>query len=1251
MPRSSKSTMTVAKAVRTAAKAAKKVAKKSTKGAGAQRPSGRLGGKVALITGAAGNIGEVITERYLQEGATVVMVGRSRAKLEDARKRVLKKAKAKATACVVVPFDASDPGQTRAGIEAILQQFGRVDIVVNNAGSAGPKQTLEDVPLTRDELELLRAQGGQDTETARDAAGNLLGLTWNVVRAVAPHLKAGATIINVSTIFSRTQYYGRVAYVVPKAALNSFSRQLALQLGPKGIRVNTVFPGPIESERIRTVFSAMDRLRQAPAGTTADEMTALMTLKRQTEQGKVQAFPTVEDVANTIVFLGSNESAAINGHNFEVTHGMTVRQESRSTFVSRPELRTVDGTGVTLLVAAGDQVADSLTVARVQAGCGANVLLGLGSEEAVQAAKAALQEDDRDRRIEPVLFDRRRPETLSAVLNEQRAREDVLHGAIVLPAYGPRHFDAPLATATDAQVDAFLTAELCGAVAIARELTRFWRTAAPRGSYPRTVFMSNGTDGRDNAYADILRAAMEELVRVWRDESEMQVKMKARKVVEWSNQMIRWSNDEEEGLPFAASHAARLMYTKRKINQVNLYVPSSIGDATGSRKATFGWMEALHGLHLGKVALITGGSAGIGGQLARLLAMAGARVMLTARREDQLKGMRDQIVRELEDIGYYRPHERVSYIANVDTGSEAKLADAVERTIKEFGRIDYLVNNAGIAGAEQMVVDMAPAEWRNTLTTNLESNYSLIEKVVPMMKQQGGGYVLNVSSYFGGEKYIAVPYPNRADYAVSKAGQRALVENLARFVGPEVQINAIAPGPVDGQRLAGKDGKAGLFARRAKLIHENKRLTQVHTSTLTALEEGATLRECLDAMASNELARIASSQGPRALTQLAAKLSASDEDDAQYSSVRFLLTPAIARRFVDRLHNGGVVALAGPGMSEAVESWLSALPVPPEPFLDAAALQTEAEKIAKGVLGMLHLKQMPTETDVALATVFFMADRAISGETFEPSGGLHQERTITERELFGRARPERVARMEGVTVWLIGEHLRDHIAAAAATFLGEAQVGHLVVLARSAEAAQEMERALAGIPRHERAHVRIVGDDLEAGMDAAVLAHGFPAAVISTPFTPVPRVLFGSNGADHLDAAGFAAVVEGNLTHHFRVARKVSLYKGARLILVSPDVPVGGTPEQFAIANFVKTTLHALTATLGVENERLYTNVPVNQVNITRRMRSEEPRDAAEQQEELERFAKAILLAAAPIPEEKDSRYRSRIYRGLAITV
>ncbi len=208
-----------------------------------------------------------------------------------------------------------------------------------------------------------------------------------------------------------------------------------------------------------------------------------------------------------------------------------------------------------------------------------------------------------------------------------------------------------------------------------------------------------------------------------------------------------------------------------------------------------------------------------------------------------------------------------------------------------------------------------------------------------------------------------------------------------------------------------------------------------------------------------------------------------------------------------------------------------------------------------------------------------------------------------------------------------------------------------MMLTRSAGAGEAIKAALGRALGHDRVNYMTVDGDLEAGLDAAYRAGGKPAAVVSMPFAPIPPALFGIDGRDHLDATGFADLVEANLTHHFRVARKVSLFKGTRLILVSPDVPVGGTLAQFAMANFVKTTLHAFTATLGVENERLYAGVPVNQVNLTRRMRSEEPRDAAEQAEEYRRFANAVLLAAAPIVEAEESRYRSRIYRGLAITV
>ncbi|NBP07425.1 MAG: SDR family NAD(P)-dependent oxidoreductase [Gammaproteobacteria bacterium] len=1065
------------------------VSKKSTskKSALALRP-GRLVGKVAVVSGAAGNIGEVIVRRYLEEGATVVMVGRNQSKLEAAREKLLALSAAPAEHAVVLAFDASDAGQARFGVETVMRQFGRLDIVVNNAGSAGPKAPIDNLPLSREELETLRATGSTDTETVADAAGNLLGLSWNMVRAAAPHLAAGSSIINVSTIFSRTGYYGRAAYVVPKSALNAFSRQLALQLGQRGIRVNTVFPGPIESDRIRTVFKAMDKLRKAPEGTTANDFTATMALARaDADSGTAKSLPTVEDVANTIVFLGSDESMAFSAQGFEVTNGMQVVHESRSTWVSRPELRTVDGTGSTVLVAAGDQVMDALAIARIQAGCGARVLLGLGSEEAVQAARAA--------------------------------------------------------------------------------------------------------------------------------------------------------------------QAARLLFTKRRVPQVNLYMPAAIVDATGSTRPNFGWIESLMGLHLGKCVLITGGSAGIGGQLGRLLAISGARVMLTARRESQLVELRDSIVNELAEIGYNRPRERVRILADIDVADEAALVKSVAATLQAFGRIDYLINNAGVAGAEQMAVDLLPADWRNTLQANLISNYSLIEKVVPLMKNQGSGYILNVSSYFGGEKYIAVPYPNRSDYAVSKAGQRALVENLARFVGPEIQINAIAPGPVEGQRLKGKDGKAGLFDRRAKLILENKRLNQIHGAVLKAIDGGATVDTVLDALRGNDIGLLQSTEVPSALRDLWTKLRAdlSSAEEPTHSSLHFLMTRSMAMRLVARLRNGCL--LPDPALQERAEEWVLDLPQPPEPFIDPARIDVEAEKIRSGVIGMLHLHRMPTEVDVALATVFFMADRAISGETFEPSGGLQQERTITERELFGRAKPERVRRMEGENIWLIGEHMAEPLAAVAKLFLAEGHVGSIVTLTRTDAAGQEIRKILGRALGHDRVSYLTVGDDLEAGMDAAFASGGAPAAVISTPFAAIPRALFGVAGKDHLDASEFSALIETNLTHHFRVARKVSLFKGARLILTSPDVPVGGTLAQFAMANFVKTTLHAFTATLGVENERLPTAVPVNQVNLTRRMRSEEPRDAAEQAEEYQRYAHAVLLAAAPIVEAQESRYRARIYRGLAITV
>ena len=1211
--------------------------------------AGRLTGKVALVTGAAGNLGGEIVRHFLREGATVVLTGRERTRVEAARVAAIAATGVTDECASVVTLDGADAGSVRVAIAEAIEMHGRLDIVVNNAGSAGPRQPLRTVPLTREELEASRAAGSTDSETVGDAMRSILGVAWHVANAAATVMQPGGSIINISTIFSRTEYYARSPYVVPKAALNALSRQLSFELGERGIRVNTLYPGPIRSERIQAVFATMDTMRGDAPGTTATSFTGLMSLKRAGQDPAAgRTFPTPMDVANTCVFLGSDESAAFNGHDFEVTHGMWVRKESRSEFVSRPTMRTVDGSGLSVLVACGDQLEDALAVARLQTEVGAMVLLGVSREEDVAAVQAQLAPRGLDTQIRVACFDRADPAVMEAALNEGPAGGGPVHGAIIMPAYGPARFRGLVCEASDEDIDAFIDGELTGAIALARTLSRYWsaRTDLPRN--PRFIMMSNGTDGAHNAYADMLRAALESLTRVWRDETKVDVKHGRRQWVEWGNQIIRYGNVEPENRRFAAGQAARLIYTDRRIPQVNLYMPKSIVKATGAKRSMVGFMENLTGLHLGKVALITGGSAGIGGQVARLLAMGGARVMLVARRESELEIMRAQIVGELEDVGYSGAERRVRTMAGVDVGDVATLRKAVDGTLAAFGRIDYLINNAGVAGAEEMVVDMSLDAWRYTLDANLVSNYALLKEVVPIMRKQGSGYILNVSSYFGGEKHLAVAYPNRADYAVSKAGQRALVESLARHLGPEIQINAIAPGPVDGDRLRGLGGKPGLFMRRGRLILENKRLNAVHAAVVKAVRRGQRVESLLLSLAENDVAQLAHDPDvPHELREVALQCQSEAVTGASWGE--YLMTPPIADHLIQRLEMGGLFLDTGTWTVPAAASWLKRQPPEETPFLPASSIEREAEKVNRGVMSLLHLRRMPTESEVALATVFFLADRAVTGETFMPSGGLNLERSITERELFGSAKRERLDQLRGRTVWLIGEHLAPHLAEAVRQLADLCQVGRVVLLTRTMAGADGIE---ALVPReHRRLLVKIpCGDDIEAGMNAALQQAGKPTTVVSTPFAPLPAALF-HDGGEMLDAAAFRELVDVNLTHHFRVARKASMLDDTQLVLVSPDVPAGGDGEAFSLANFVKTTLHALTATLAVENERLVNDVPVNQINLTRRVRSEEPRNDEETLEEVRRFARAVLLAGAPLPDAEDSRYRARIYRGMAITV
>ncbi|MEI6419414.1 MAG: SDR family oxidoreductase, partial [Sphingomonadales bacterium] len=389
-----------------------------------QVTTGRLAGKVALVTGAAGNLGGSIVRRYLAEGATVVLSGRDAARTTAAMQAALADTGAAAEQASIVTMDGADIESVRAGIAEVVARHGRIDVLVNNAGSAGPKQVLGALPLLPAELE-----GTPDSETVGDAARNIMVVAWNLVRAAAPVMAAGGSIINVSTIFSRTDYFGRAAYTVPKAALNLLSKGLARELGARGIRVNQLYPGPIASERIRTVFAAMDGLKGDPAGSTANHFFNLMALERSVDGApQAKTFPVPGDIANACVFLGSDESAAFAAHDFEVTHGMAVPQESRSDFMHRPDMRAIDGDGHGILLAAGNQLDEALAMAGLLAAKGARVLLGFHAQAALDDAADRLPPG-----VTAVRFPRHDHDQMDAALEAFTQASGPVDGAVVLP--------------------------------------------------------------------------------------------------------------------------------------------------------------------------------------------------------------------------------------------------------------------------------------------------------------------------------------------------------------------------------------------------------------------------------------------------------------------------------------------------------------------------------------------------------------------------------------------------------------------------------------------------------------------------------------------------------------------------------------------------------------------------------------------------------------------------------------------------
>ncbi len=205
----------------------------------------------------------------------------------------------------------------------------------------------------------------------------------------------------------------------------------------------------------------------------------------------------------------------------------------------------------------------------------------------------------------------------------------------------------------------------------------------------------------------------------------------------------------------------------------------------------------------GKVALITGGGTGIGAACARVFAQEGAAVVLTGRRKNVL----ETVVKDIE-----QKKGRALAVAGSVT-DEAHTRAAVAQAVRAFGRLDILINNAGVGEFGKVLHETDEATWNEMLAINLTGTYRMIKAAVPEMIKAGGGSIVNVSSV---ASLIGIPLI--AAYSASKGGMDALTRCVAMdYAQQKIRCNSVCPGLVD-------------TPMAANLINDPQRLKEVMTA-------------------------------------------------------------------------------------------------------------------------------------------------------------------------------------------------------------------------------------------------------------------------------------------------------------------------------------------------------------------------------------------------------------------------------------
>ena len=259
----------------------------------------RLDNKVVIVTGGGAGIGKAISLAFAAEGAAVVVTARTLSRLETLAEEIRSKG-GRATA---IQTDIADEDQVRNMVAQTLNEYGQIDILVNNAAITGATANVVDIKLD-----------DWNDELAVGLTGTML-CTREVLKSMIP--RQNGNIINISSNAGRGGYPMRSPYCVIKWGVIGLTQTLAMEVGAYNIRVNCIAPAWVEGERVERAM----RTRAEATGRPYEEVYQEMIINRAAARAALGRIVTPTEVASAAVFLASDESSGITGQTIDVNAG------------------------------------------------------------------------------------------------------------------------------------------------------------------------------------------------------------------------------------------------------------------------------------------------------------------------------------------------------------------------------------------------------------------------------------------------------------------------------------------------------------------------------------------------------------------------------------------------------------------------------------------------------------------------------------------------------------------------------------------------------------------------------------------------------------------------------------------------------------------------------------------------------------------------------------------------------------------